>query len=299
MEQVSTWPRCKIHRKSLSILKMRSPIRKKRRPNSQTTRELCCLYFQQASAVEIVLLFANDNPRDLFVSGRIATPIAACRGSHSSSAGTTHKWLADVGMRPDGIMAKPLDQPYRPGERIMRKFKAWHTVDGVLAGYYEDEATKNVDSLLFGLYGDDGLLHFVGHSRVYDDAAEIAGYSSLSRAAPASPDARRREEPLDRQDAEDGPPRAKARRRTQRRPHSGGQFRHGSRLSAGAPTRLRRTAGWIRSSVTEDGSIRTDFITPVVDPIPRLPGLPFWPRWCLMRRDEGAKSRKRLFDAPE
>ena len=24
------------------------------------------------------------------------------------------------------------------------------------------------------LYGDDGLLHFVSHSRVYDDAAEIA-----------------------------------------------------------------------------------------------------------------------------
>ena len=31
-----------------------------------------------------------------------------------------------------------------------------------------------IDSLLFGLYGEDGLLHFVGHSRVYDDAAEIA-----------------------------------------------------------------------------------------------------------------------------
>ena len=56
----------------------------------------------------------------------------------------------------------------------MRKYKVWHTVDAVLAGYYEDEATRTIDSLLFGLYGDDGLLHFVGHSRVYDDAAEIA-----------------------------------------------------------------------------------------------------------------------------
>ena len=60
----------------------------------------------------------------------------------------------------------------------MRKFKVWHTVDAVLAGYYEDEATGTVDSLLFGLYGDDGLLHFVGHSRVYNDAAKIAGCSS-------------------------------------------------------------------------------------------------------------------------
>jgi ATP-dependent DNA ligase len=89
------------------------------------------------------------------------------------SAMTARKWLAK-GSGLDGIVAKALDQPYRPGERIMRKYKVWHTVDAVLASYYEDEATGTVDSLLFGLYGDDGLLHFVGHSRVYDDAAEIA-----------------------------------------------------------------------------------------------------------------------------
>ena len=47
-------------------------------------------------------------------------------------------------------------------------------MDTVLAGYYEDEATGTIDSLLFGLYGEDGLLYFVGHSRVYDSSAEIA-----------------------------------------------------------------------------------------------------------------------------
>ena len=88
------------------------------------------------------------------------------------TAATARRWLAEEkGL--DGIVAKRLDQPYRPGERTMRKYKVWHTVDAVLAGYYEDEATRTIDSLLFGLYGDDGLLHFVGHSRVYDDAAEI------------------------------------------------------------------------------------------------------------------------------
>ena len=56
----------------------------------------------------------------------------------------------------------------------MRKFKVWHTVGAVLAGYYEDEATGTIDSLLFGLYAQDGLLHFVGHSRVFNDAAAIA-----------------------------------------------------------------------------------------------------------------------------
>ena len=99
-------------------------------------------------------------------------------------------------------MAKRLDQPYRPGERAMRKFKLWKTVDAVLAGYYEDEATGAIDSLLFGLYGDDGLLHFVGHSRVYNDAAEIArlleplkggsGFTGRRPAARAGGPARRR-----------------------------------------------------------------------------------------------------------
>jgi ATP-dependent DNA ligase len=44
----------------------------------------------------------------------------------------------------------------------------------VLAGYYEDEATGGIDSLLFGLYDEDGLLHYVGHSRVYEDAGVTA-----------------------------------------------------------------------------------------------------------------------------
>ena len=117
-------------------------------------------------------------------------------------------------------MAKPLDQPYRPGERIMRKYKIWHTVDAVLAGYYEDEATRTVDSLLFGLYGEDALLHFVGHSRVYEDAAAIAKLLEPLKGGTGFTGAlARRQEPMDRQGAEDGPSRSRPGRRTQRRPH--------------------------------------------------------------------------------
>ena len=85
----------------------------------------------------------------------------------------------------------------------MRKFKLWHTVDAVLAGYYEDEATGNIDSLLFGLYGDDGLLHFVGHSRVYDTAAEIAQLLQPLRNGKGYRQDPRRKEPVDGQDPED------------------------------------------------------------------------------------------------
>ena len=131
----------------------------------------------------------------------------------------------------EGIVAKPLDQPYRPGERTMRKFKVWHTVEAVLAGYYEDEATGTIDSLLFGLYGEDGLLHFVGHSRVYDDAAEIAKLLEPLKGGTGFTGRSRRQEPLDWQVAEDDQARSECSWPSCQRDHiSGGQFRHGSRL---------------------------------------------------------------------
>ena len=67
---------------------------------------------------------------------------------------------------------------------------------------------------------EDGLLHFVGHSRVYNDAAEIAKLlEPLKGGTGFTGRSTRRQEPLDRQDAEDDPARSGARRRTQRRPH--------------------------------------------------------------------------------
>ena len=74
-----------------------------------------------------------------FVKAAGKNPVLALSNA-TRSAATAMRWLSQPGL--DGIMAKPLDQPYRPGERIMRKFKIWHTADAVLAGYYEDEATR-------------------------------------------------------------------------------------------------------------------------------------------------------------
>src|SRR3954451_13527455 len=45
------------------------------------------------------------------------------------SAATANTWLREVGRGLDGIVAKRLDLPYRPGERLMQKFKVWRTVD--------------------------------------------------------------------------------------------------------------------------------------------------------------------------
>jgi ATP-dependent DNA ligase len=62
----------------------------------------------------------------------------------------------------DGVVAKPLDGTYRPGERTMLKVKHERTADCVVAGYRVHKDGKGVGSLLCGLYDEAGDLHHVG-----------------------------------------------------------------------------------------------------------------------------------------
>ncbi|MFD7641547.1 ATP-dependent DNA ligase [Kitasatospora sp. NPDC059795] len=76
----------------------------------------------------------------------------------------------------DGVVAKPLDAPYRPGERTMFKVKHARTADCVVAGYREHKSGPVVGSLLLGLYDADGRLQHVGVSASFTMArrAELA-----------------------------------------------------------------------------------------------------------------------------
>ncbi|MEV8098588.1 ATP-dependent DNA ligase [Kitasatospora sp. NPDC085879] len=72
-------------------------------------------------------------------------------------------WFAQYeGAGLDGVVAKPLDQPYAPGERTLFKIKHQRTADCVLAGYREHKSGPVVGSLLLGLYDGDGQLQHVG-----------------------------------------------------------------------------------------------------------------------------------------
>jgi ATP-dependent DNA ligase len=64
----------------------------------------------------------------------------------------------------DGVMAKRLDSPYRPGERTMIKVKHARTADCVVAGFrwHKKGPGTMIGSLLLGLYDDQGYLHHVG-----------------------------------------------------------------------------------------------------------------------------------------
>lgn len=64
----------------------------------------------------------------------------------------------------DGVMAKPSDEVYTPGQRTMLKVKHKRTVDVVLAGLRWHKGTEGeaVGSLLLGLFDDRGELQHVG-----------------------------------------------------------------------------------------------------------------------------------------
>jgi ATP-dependent DNA ligase len=71
-------------------------------------------------------------------------------------------WLTKSGGAIDGVVAKPLGEPYHFGERAMIKVKCLRTADCVVGGFRYGTGSTEVGSLLLGLYNDRGLLDHVG-----------------------------------------------------------------------------------------------------------------------------------------
>ena len=67
----------------------------------------------------------------------------------------------------DGVIAKRLDQPYRPGSReAVAKVKPYKTADAVVVGLRWKNKPDKIATLLLGLYRDDGGLDYVGSAAV-------------------------------------------------------------------------------------------------------------------------------------
>lgn len=72
-------------------------------------------------------------------------------------------WLTTFeGAGLDGVIAKRLDGPYRPGKREMVKVKHHRDADCVVLGYRIHKSGEGIGSLLLGLYSDGGELQMVG-----------------------------------------------------------------------------------------------------------------------------------------
>jgi ATP-dependent DNA ligase len=81
----------------------------------------------------------------------------------TDDAARAEAWLAEFeGAGLDGVVAKPVDEPYRPGKRTMLKVKHHRTADVIATGYRIHTSGHGVGSLLVSLYTADGRLAQVG-----------------------------------------------------------------------------------------------------------------------------------------
>jgi ATP-dependent DNA ligase len=72
----------------------------------------------------------------------------------------------------DGVIAKRMEEPYKPGARGWLKIKHLRTVDCVVGGFRwnRGEEGKSVGSLLLGFFDSSGVLHHVGHTSSFKAA---------------------------------------------------------------------------------------------------------------------------------
>ncbi|MDQ2846176.1 MAG: ATP-dependent DNA ligase [Actinomycetota bacterium] len=73
----------------------------------------------------------------------------------------------------DGVVAKPLQQPYQPGKRAMVKVKHSRTAEAVVTGYRIHKSGQGVGSLLLGLFTDQGQLVNVGGIAAFTNARRL------------------------------------------------------------------------------------------------------------------------------
>lgn len=66
-------------------------------------------------------------------------------------------WLAASDGALDGVIAKPLDDAYAPGERAMQKVKQLRPADCVVGGFRRAKDGPEVASLLLRLYDEADL----------------------------------------------------------------------------------------------------------------------------------------------
>jgi ATP-dependent DNA ligase len=92
----------------------------------------------------------------------------------TTDAAVATRWLEEFeGAGLDGVVAKPLAQPYAPGKRTMFKIKHARSADVVALGYRIHKSGAGVGSLLVGLYDEAGGLRQVGGVAAWSNARRL------------------------------------------------------------------------------------------------------------------------------
>ena len=107
------------------------------------------------------------------------------------------KWLGRAGGGAlDGVIAKPLKDAYRAGERAMLKVTCLRSADCVVGGFRYATGSRLVGSMLLGLYNAAGKLDHVGFTSAISDAdrpmltkklQKLRGGEGFSGKAPGAP----------------------------------------------------------------------------------------------------------------
>ena len=84
------------------------------------------------------------------------------------------RWLSASGGFTDGVVAKVRADSYHPGERCMVKVKRMRTADCVVGGFRYAQGSRQVGSLLLGLYNREGQLDHVGFTSSIHHADRVA-----------------------------------------------------------------------------------------------------------------------------
>ena len=117
------------------------------------------------------------------------SPFTRARNEAQGWLDTTHGAL-------DGVVAKRLDAPYAPGKREMLKVKRLRSADCVVGGFRYARGTRQVGSLLLGLYDGQGKLDHVGFTSAISNAERpaltarleaLAGGTGFTGDAPGGP----------------------------------------------------------------------------------------------------------------
>jgi ATP-dependent DNA ligase len=115
--------------------------------------------FDLLAADGAVLLDEPFERRRELLEGLVREPLELT--PRTTERAKAEPWLQGA----EGVIAKQLDAPYRPGERTgMVKVKRVRTIDSVVVGWRPGKEEGTLGSLILGLYDEQGELQVVGHT---------------------------------------------------------------------------------------------------------------------------------------
>jgi ATP-dependent DNA ligase len=132
----------------------------------------CLVDAQNRRMTEKTLVERREALESFFLS--LKSPGLLRLSPYTRVRGEAERWLDTVGSALDGIVAKRIDEPYMSGERAMQKIKRLRTADCVVGGFRYATNSREVGSLLLGLYNDEGQLDHVGFTSSIEKAERKA-----------------------------------------------------------------------------------------------------------------------------